>query len=117
MRLLRLSAALALLAVLCVLAGSVSAEEPLLVRASDVQVSFPRGVSFHLEAESPTGIADVQLQVNTPGRRYGAAVRNVRPSFTPGGQVVATWTWPRFGSQLPPGAEITYRWRITEVDG
>jgi hypothetical protein len=117
MRSARLLAAVALLVVLLALTGSVHAEEPLLVRASEVQVSFPRGVSFRLEVESPAGIADVQLQVNTPGRRYGAAVRNVRPNFTPGGQVVATWTWQRFGNQLPPGAEITYRWRITEVDG
>jgi len=111
--------ALIVLAVLAalVLATPVRAEEGVVVRASEAQVNFPRGVSFRLEAESAAGIADVQLQVNTPGQRYGAAVRNVRPTFAAGPSVTATWTWPRFGNQLPPGAEVTYRWRITETDG
>jgi hypothetical protein len=87
------------------------------VRASEAEVNFPRGVSFRLEAESAAGIRDVQLQVHTPGRRYGAAVRNVRPSFSPGQAVSASWTWPRFGNALPPGTVITYRWRITDDEG
>jgi hypothetical protein len=93
------------------------AEDSVIVRASLAEVDFPRNVTFRLEAESASQITDVTLQVNTPGQRYGAAVRNVRPSFTPGQSVSATWTWPRTGNGLPPGAEITYRWRITDADG
>src|SRR5215207_10883940 len=103
--------------VLLVLAPVARAEDSVVIRSSEAQVNFPRGVSFRLEAESASGITDVQLQVNTPGQRYGSAVRNVRPTFAPGPRVNATWTWPRFGDQLPPGAEIAYRWRITEADG
>lgn len=94
-----------------------TADGSVLVRASQAEVDFPRNVTFRLEAESAAPITDVSLQVNTPGQRYGAAVRNVRPSFTPGPTVSATWTWPRAGNGLPPGAEITYRWRITAADG
>jgi len=97
--------------------ATVRADTPVVVRASEAEVNFPRGVSFRLEAESVAGISDIQLQVNTPGRRYGAAVRNVRPSFSPGQAVSASWTWSRFGNVLPPGAVVTYRWRITDAEG
>jgi hypothetical protein len=119
MRWARLPGALILTALLAalVLAAPARAEETVVVRASEAQVNFPRNVSFRLEAESAAGITDVQLQVSTPGQRYGSAVRNVRPTFAPGPRVTATWTWSRFGDQLPPGAEVSYRWRITEADG
>jgi hypothetical protein len=94
-----------------------TAEGSVVVHASLADVDFPQSVTFRLEAESATQITDVSLQVNTPGQRYGAAVRNVRPSFTPGQSVSATWTWPRAGNGLPPGTEIIYRWRITAADG
>ena len=111
-----------LVSVTCVLlavgrAAPVRADTPVVVRSSAAEVNFPRDVSFQLEAESAAGISDVQLQVNTPGRRYGAAVRNVRPSFAPGQTVSASWTWPRYGNALPPGTVITYRWRITDTEG
>lgn len=114
MRLLALLCALALASVGPFVAG---ADDAVIVRASAAEVDFPRGVTFRLEAESTVGIADVQLQVSTPGRRYGAAVRNVRPSFAPGQRVSAAWTWARSAGTLPPGAEITYRWRITDAEG
>jgi hypothetical protein len=31
--------------------------------------------------------------------------------------VSASWTWSRFGNVLPPGAVVTYRWRITDAEG
>lgn len=108
---------LTLIALSLMRTGTAGAEQSVVVRASEAEVNFPRNVSFRLEAESDTEITEVTLRVNTPGQRYGAAVRNVRPSFTPGQSVTATWTWPRSGNGLPPGAEITYRWRITEADG
>lgn len=118
MRTIRGAALLAILIVaLTGTATAARAEESVVVRASEAQVNFPRSVTFRLEAESTTEITEVMLRVNTPGQRYGAAVRNVRPSFTPGRTVSATWTWPRSGNGLPPGAEITYHWRITQADG
>ena len=106
-----------LLVLLLNAAPPVRADGGVAVRSSEAQINFPRSVTFRLDAESETAISDVQLQVRTPGQRYGSAVRNVRPSFSPGQRINATWSWPRFGSQLPPGAEITYRWRITDGDG
>lgn len=112
----RLVAAIAVL-LLVSIPATAGAESSVVVRASNVEVNFPRNVTFYLEAESAAEITEVSLQVNTPGQRYGSAVRNVRPTFTPGPRVTATWSWPRSGNGLPPGAEITYRWRITDADG
>ncbi len=87
------------------------------VLTSEASVNFPSGVTFTLEAESATAITDVSLQLNTPTQRYGAYPRNVRPDYQPGSRVSASWTWRRFGGNLPPGTPVTYRWRITDGTG
>jgi hypothetical protein len=87
------------------------------VVSSAARVDFPWGVTFTLEAVSEAEITDVSLLVNLPNQRYGAYPRNVRPDFRPGPRVTATWTWRRYGSQLPPGADISYQWRITDAAG
>ena len=97
--------------------SSAFAGDVVTVHASRAEVSFPRAVRFYLDAESAPGITDVQLQVRTPGQRYGSATRNLRPTFTPGARVQADWTWARLGASLPPGAEVVYRWRITDAAG
>lgn len=93
------------------------ADATITVGRSEATVSFPGAVSFRLEAESAAEITGVTLLATTPGRRYGGALHNFRPTFTPGPRVAASYTWRRFGSALPPGTEITYRWRITAADG
>ncbi len=85
--------------------------------STGVRVEFPAGVTFTLDARAAAEITDVSLQLNTPGQRYGAYPRNVKPDFRPGFHVTASWTWRRFGSQLPPGADISYRWQITDAIG
>lgn len=87
------------------------------VISSAARVDFPWGVTFTLEAASEAGISDISLLLTLPNQRYGAYPRNVRPDFQPGPRVTATWSWRRYGSQLPPGAEISYRWRITDAAG
>lgn len=87
------------------------------VISSGARVDFPGGVTFALEAEAAEEITEISLQVNTPTQRYGAFPRNVRPDFRPGSRVSATWTWRRFGGALPPGTEISYRWRMAAASG
>jgi hypothetical protein len=98
-------------------AGKAHAGADMHVVSSGARVDFPAGVTFSLEATSDAGISDVALLVSTPGQRYGAYTRNVRPDFTPGNRVTASWTWKRYGSILPPGAGIVYHWRLTGADG
>jgi hypothetical protein len=114
-------AALAVLVVVLVTAAPglrvTHAESGIKVTGSTARVSFPAEVTFSLDAESGSEITEVTLLLNTPGQRYGAYTRNVRPDFSPGQRVTATWTWRRYGSSLPPGTEITYLWRLTDAAG
>lgn len=87
------------------------------VTGGGARVSFPTGITFTLDAESSAEITDVTLLLNTPNLRYGAFTRNVRPDFRPGDRVNASWTWRRSGSSLPPGADISYQWRLTDAAG
>lgn len=87
------------------------------VNAVSAQVSFPSGVSFSLEAESAFAITDVVLLLNPVNQRYGAYTRNIRPDFQPSQRIATSWTWRRAGSSLPPGAEISYQWRMTDAAG
>jgi hypothetical protein len=76
-------------------------------------------VSFTLVAAGQSAITSVGLQVNTPGKSYGAIPRDVKPTFSPGSAVRATWIWdsPGPGNQLPPGVDIAYRWSLQDTDG
>jgi hypothetical protein len=114
---------LALLVMLVtILAAAVSVTEAraaagITVTGGGARVSFPSGVTFTLDAESSAEITDVTLLLNTPNQRYGAYTRNVRPDFRPGERVSASWTWRRSGSSLPPGADVSYQWRLTDATG
>ena len=108
---------LTLLAAAAVGPAPARAETAITVISSGARVNFPSGVTFTLEAESAAEISEVVLQVNTPGQRHGAYPRNVRPDFRPGARVTANWTWRRFGTSLPPGTEVTYRWLMTDAAG
>jgi hypothetical protein len=93
------------------------AESGISVTGSSARVNFPTGVTFTLTAESASAISDVTLLLNTPNLRYGAYTRSVRPDFQPGEHITATHTWRRYGSALPPGAEVSYQWRLTDAAG
>jgi hypothetical protein len=95
------------------------AADAITVVSSDASVQFPNAVTFTLVAASQQSITNVSLIVDTPGKDYGDVPVNVRPSFTPGSAVRATWTWdsPGPGYQLPPGVEIDYRWSIEDSGG
>jgi hypothetical protein len=87
--------------------------------SSEASVQFPNAVTFTLIATSQSPITAVNLVVDTPQKSYGDVPVNVRPSFTPGYDVRATWTWnsPGPGAQLPPGVDINYRWSLQNGDG
>lgn len=110
-------AAVVVAVVLMLVPSRARAESDVSVVASGARVDFPSGITFSLEASSVSGITDVSLLVNPSNQRYGGYSRSVRPSFSPGSSVRATWTWRRYGDMLPPGAEITYRWRVTDSSG
>jgi Peptidase MA superfamily len=95
------------------------ADDAITVVSSDASLQFPNTVTFTLVAASQQPITMVNLIVDTPGKDYGDVPVNVRPSFTPGTAIRASWVWnsPGPGYELPPGVEIDYRWSIQGSDG
>ena len=95
----------------------VEADAGIEVLSTDVRMNFPSGVLFTLEAQSAEAISSVTLIASPANQRFGAYTRSIKPAFSPGARISASYTWPRFGAQLPPGALITYRWRLSGDDG
>jgi hypothetical protein len=110
---------LALLLASMLTARSSRADSQISVSSTQVQVSFPTSVTFTLAASAPVPITLVGLQINTPGKSYGAIPLDVQPSFSRGLSVNASWSWqsPGPGVNTPPGVEISYRWTLTDADG
>ena len=97
--------------------GRLRAAAPIVINRSEARVTFPTGVTFTLDAEATEAITDVALQITVPSQRYGSFPQNVRPDFRPGNRVTASYAWRRLGSALPPGAVVSYRWRVTDAVG
>lgn len=100
-------------------AGSAHADSTISITSTQVQISFPTSVTFTLAASAPAPITQVGLQVNTPGKSYGAIPLDVQATFTSGLSVNAAWSWqsPGPGINIPPGVEISYRWTLKDADG
>jgi hypothetical protein len=95
------------------------ADDSITVISTEASVQFPNTVTFTLVAAGQLPITAVSLVVDTPGKSYGDVPLSVRPSFTPGNDVRATWTWssPGPGYALPPGVDIDYRWSLQDSGG
>ena len=95
------------------------AESEITVVSSEASVQFPSAVTFIVVASSPATITSVGLELNTPGKSYGAIPLDVHPTFTPSGAVRAVWTWdsPGPGFRLPPGVDIAYQWALKDANG
>ncbi len=112
--------ALAILAVLVApwtaVGASVRAETPVEIKRSEATIEFPVAVTFHLAATSGIPIRAVSLEFWLPGARYGNYVRRIRVLDSGGKAVDTSWSWPVGSPNLPPGAEIHYRWVIETDD-
>jgi hypothetical protein len=95
----------------------VAAEAGIAVIASDVDVSFPSQAVFTLEAESHVDIVDVRLYYQVDKMNYAEVVSEGWADFTPASKVEANWVWDMRNAGLPPGAEVTYLWRIEDAAG
>lgn len=94
------------------------AESPIVVTEEAAQVMFPRYMQFTIQARSTTPIRILRLTVWPHGVALG--MRHT-PTFTPGTDVRATFTWDfqfgRQGGYLPPGASGEYSWHIEDEAG
>jgi hypothetical protein len=95
----------------------VAAQVGITVTASNVDVNFPSQAVFTVNAESYVDIVDVRLYYQVNKMNYAEVVSEGWADFTPASKVEANWTWNMTNASLPPGAEVTYWWRIEDADG
>lgn len=94
------------------------AQDEITVISSDAQAQFPTAITFRLEAEATTEIADIDLEYRTSRRSLIPVSCRVDVDFTPGQRVAASWTWDMLETGgLPPGTEIDYWWLIEDAAG
>ena len=95
----------------------VAAQTGITVTASNVDVNFPSQAVFTVNAESYVDIVDVRLYYQVDKMNYAEVVSEGWADFTPASKVEANWTWNMTNASLPPGAEVTYWWRIEDAAG
>jgi len=95
----------------------VAAQDGITVTANNVEVDFPGQAVFTVQAESPAEIVDVRLDYRVDKMNYADVISEGLADFVPGEEVDASWTWDMRNASLPPGAEVTYWWRIKDAAG
>jgi len=95
----------------------VAAENNITVTASNVVVNFPSQAVFTIEAESSAEIVDVRLDYQVDKMNYAEVVSEGWANFTQADKIDASWVWDIRNSSLPPGAEVTYWWKIEDAAG
>ena len=94
------------------------AQDEITLISSYAQAQFPTAITFRLEAEASTEIADIDLEYRPSRRSLIPVSCRVDVDFTPGQRVAASWTWDMLETGgLPPGTEIDYWWLIEDAAG
>ncbi|HEX2994939.1 MAG TPA: peptidase MA family metallohydrolase [Anaerolineales bacterium] len=85
---------------------------------NEVTLNFPETASFHATLTSDTDITSVVLEYGNEQQTCGEVIAKAFPQITPGKTVEAEWTWEmRQSGSLPPGAQLWWRWRVTDSSG
>ncbi len=90
------------------------AQEALRILADETQVRFPYLVNFRFEVESPAVISDVRLMWQSGPESPFAAISM---DFEPARIVRLQYPLNVQFQQLPPFAQIAYRWEVRDVEG
>ncbi|MGZ9226798.1 MAG: hypothetical protein ACXW4M_14705, partial [Anaerolineales bacterium] len=99
-------------------ASTVYASPQVGVTQNEVVLNFPETATFNATITADADIVSVVLEYGNKQQTCGEVVAKAFPEFTPGRTVQATWTWEmRQSGSLPPGAELWWRWRITDANG
>lgn len=95
-----------------------SAIAPLETRANQAILNFPNTVTFQAQLTAEADIRSVVLEYGTTQLTCGEVVAKAFPRFSPGRNVTVEWTWDmRQSGSIPPGANIWWRWRVTDSNG
>ncbi|MGE5775679.1 MAG: peptidase MA family metallohydrolase [Chloroflexota bacterium] len=85
---------------------------------NDITLNFPETAIFHATLTSNADITSVVLEYGNEQQTCGEVVAKAFPQITPGKTVEAEWTWEmRQSGSLPPGAQLWWRWRVTDSSG
>jgi hypothetical protein len=88
------------------------------VTANEISLDFPESAMFRATLTSEAEITSVVLEYGNEQQTCGQVIAKAFPQFTPGTTVNAEWTWEmRQSGSLPPGAQLWWRWRITDANG
>ncbi|MGZ9166805.1 MAG: peptidase MA family metallohydrolase, partial [Anaerolineales bacterium] len=85
---------------------------------NEIILNFPESATFRASFTSDVDITSVELEYGNEQQTCGEVVAKGFPQFTPGKTVDAEWTWEmRQSGSLPPGAQLWWRWRVTDANG
>jgi len=90
---------------------------PLQAVDTGVLAQFPSSLQFTVSAESAYPVTDVRLLYRIDKMNYGQVTSEAWASFEPSTRVSADWTWDMRRASLPPGAGITYWWKVRDASG
>ncbi|HET6594957.1 MAG TPA: peptidase MA family metallohydrolase [Anaerolineales bacterium] len=85
---------------------------------NEIVLSFPESATFQAAFTSDADITSIVLEYGNEQQTCGEVIAKAFPQFTPGKTVEAEWTWEmRQSGSLPPGAQLWWRWRVTDANG
>lgn len=82
-----------------------------------VEPRFPQSISFQLKARSSSPITKVELEYTVEQISPAEVIVVVFPNFRLGKEIEAAWTWDMRKASLPPGAEVSYHWKLWDSTG
>ena len=88
------------------------------VESNEITMKFPESATFSATLTSDSDIQSVVLEYGNEQQTCGEVIAKAFPQFTPSKTVKVEWTWDmrQSGSQ-PPGAQLWWRWRMTDANG
>lgn len=88
------------------------------VTQNKVVLKFPETATFQITVSNDTEIKSIVLEYGNEQQTCGEVIAKAFPQFTPGKDIDTEWTWDmRQSGSLPPGAQLWWRWRITDANG
>ena len=85
---------------------------------NEIVLNFPESAMFQAAFTSDADITSIVLEYGNEQQTCGEVIAKAFPQFVPGKTVEAEWTWEmRQSGSLPPGAQLWWRWRVTDANG
>ncbi len=81
-------------------------------------LNFPETATFQITISDDVEIKSIVLEYGNDQQTCGEVIAKAFPQFTPGKTVNTEWAWDmRQSGSLPPGAQLWWRWRVTDASG